>query len=265
MATEVELLQFRFSPYNEKVRWALDLKRIPHRRRSLLPGPHMATLRRLTGQTQTPVLRLDGVATFGSARILRLLERRFAQPRLIPEAPDEAAECERIERLFDDELGPRVRRAVLAPLLEAPAYLARTFADGQRPLTALAYRLLAPFARGPIAKGNGLDGPAAAADGEAAVREALDFVAAGSQRTGYLVGGRFTIADVTAASMLATVVSPPRSPMTRPAPMPAAVADFTARFASHPAAEWVRGIYRDHRGAAADFEGEAVYGGGSRT
>jgi hypothetical protein len=26
----IELLQFRHSPYNEKVRWALDLKRVPH-------------------------------------------------------------------------------------------------------------------------------------------------------------------------------------------------------------------------------------------
>ena len=31
----LELLQFRHSPYNEEVRWALDIKRVPHRRRSL--------------------------------------------------------------------------------------------------------------------------------------------------------------------------------------------------------------------------------------
>ena len=68
----IELLQFRHSPYNEKVRWALDLKRVPHRRRSLLPGPHMATVRKLTGRTTTPVLILDdGRALDGSARIYR--------------------------------------------------------------------------------------------------------------------------------------------------------------------------------------------------
>jgi hypothetical protein len=36
----IELWQFRASPYNEKVRWALDLKQVPHRRRSVLPGLH---------------------------------------------------------------------------------------------------------------------------------------------------------------------------------------------------------------------------------
>ena len=56
----LELLQFRHSPYNEKVRWALDLKQLPHTRRSLLPGPHMAVLKKLTGRTTTPVLVHDG-------------------------------------------------------------------------------------------------------------------------------------------------------------------------------------------------------------
>jgi glutathione S-transferase len=50
----IELLQFRHSPYNEKVRWALDLKRVPHRRRSLLPGPHMGVVKKLTGRATSP-------------------------------------------------------------------------------------------------------------------------------------------------------------------------------------------------------------------
>ena len=73
----IELLQFRHSPYNEKVRWALDLKQVPHRRRSLLPGPHVATVRRLTGRSTTPALRLDdGSVIDGSAHILEWLEWR---------------------------------------------------------------------------------------------------------------------------------------------------------------------------------------------
>ena len=79
----IELLQFRHSPYNEKVRWALDLKRVPHRRRSLLPGPHMGVVKKLTGRTQTPVLVTDaGEAIAGSAQILDWLERRYPEPCL---------------------------------------------------------------------------------------------------------------------------------------------------------------------------------------
>jgi hypothetical protein len=47
------LRQLQLSHYSEKVRWALDLKRIPHIRRSLLPGLHALQARRLTGDTTT--------------------------------------------------------------------------------------------------------------------------------------------------------------------------------------------------------------------
>ena len=32
------LWQYTFSNYNEKVRWTLDHRRIPHERRNILPG-----------------------------------------------------------------------------------------------------------------------------------------------------------------------------------------------------------------------------------
>ena len=84
-------------------------------------------------------------------------------------------------------------------------------------------------------------------DGERAITEALDFVANGIAETGYLVGGEFSIADLTAAAMLAPVVNPDHPAMKRPEPMPAATADLIARYADHPAAVWVHRIYREHR------------------
>jgi glutathione S-transferase len=42
-----ELLQFPYSNFNEKARWAFDWKGVPHRRTNLLPGPHMARVRRI--------------------------------------------------------------------------------------------------------------------------------------------------------------------------------------------------------------------------
>jgi hypothetical protein len=48
--------QFALSHYVEKVRWALDLKRVPHVRRSLLPGLHINRIKKMTSQTPVPVL-----------------------------------------------------------------------------------------------------------------------------------------------------------------------------------------------------------------
>jgi glutathione S-transferase len=130
----IELLQFRHSPYNEKVRWALDLKQVPHRRRSLLPGPHRATVRRLTGHTHTPVILADGQAIDGSARILEWLEARWPQPAIMPAEAAERAEALRIQQWFDEDLTPRIRRTVLDALLCQPPAFAGVFADGRPPL-----------------------------------------------------------------------------------------------------------------------------------
>ena len=49
------LWQFTASHYNEKARWALDWKRLPHERRAVLPGPHLARIWWETGQKQVEV------------------------------------------------------------------------------------------------------------------------------------------------------------------------------------------------------------------
>jgi len=257
--SDIELLQFRYSPYNEKVRWALDLKRVPHRRRSLLPGPHMRTVRRLTGQTQTPVLKLDGEWLAGSARIVEALERAFPAPALFPDdAAERAAACEIASR-FDDDFGPDVRRAGLGRTLEHIGYLAGMFAEARSPAARLAYRCTLPLAAPLIRRGNGIAGPEDVARGERAVAAALDFVAERSRATGYLQGARFSVADLTAASVLAPVINPPDSPMQRPAPVPPVLADWLAGWREHPGSEWVLSMYARHRGASSDAEGAVSY------
>lgn len=255
----IELLQFRFSPYNEKVRWALDLKRVPHRRRSLLPGPHMRVVKPLTGRTSTPVLLADGEAIDGSTRIIEWLEARWPEPRLLPADATERAEALEWVRRFDEDIAPRGRRTVLAALLQTPRYFADVFGDGRSDFARRAYSWVVPVAAPLIRKGNGITGDAAVADGLKAFDDGMDAVAARVQGRDYLVGNRFGIADLAVASTLAICVDPPDSPMTRPRPVAAPMAAFFARYAAHPAAAWVRGIYARHRHARADFDGDSAY------
>jgi len=254
----IELLQFRHSPYNEKVRWALDLKRVPHRRRSLLPGPHLATVRRLTGRTTTPVLLHDGQPIDGSARIIEWLDARYAVPALLPDDPALRDEALRIQRWFDDEITPRLRRVVLDALLRQPSYFARIFADGAPAWKQRAYALAVPLAAPLVRRGNGITGPASIEDGVRAANEALDFIAERGGATGYLVGASFSVADLTAASTLATVVRPTASPMSCPQPVSSGFRALIDRFAEHPGASWVRAIYARHRAATTDFDGPSA-------
>ncbi len=61
------------SPFNEKVRWALDYKRIPHRRRVLGPD-YLIRAWRATGHGTMPILWLDGKAIGDSTSITAGLE-----------------------------------------------------------------------------------------------------------------------------------------------------------------------------------------------
>jgi glutathione S-transferase len=253
--TMIELLQFRHSPYNEKVRWALDLKCVPHRRRSLLPGPHAATVRRLTGCTHTPVIVADGRAIDGSARILEWIEARWPQPALFPTDATDRAEALRIQQWFDEDLTPRIRRVVLDALLRQPAAFAGVFGDGRPPLQRLAYAIAVPLAAPLVRKGNGIAGEASVEDGHRAARQALDFVAERAGAEGYLVGARFGLADLTAGSTLAGLAQPPASAMAGPQPCGAAFAALRRRFEAHPAIGWTRQLYARHRGASRDFDG----------
>jgi glutathione S-transferase len=207
----------------------------------------MKAIRALSGQTKTPVVEIDGTAVAGSAAIVAALDARFPDRPLIPADPATRAAALKIQARFDDDFGPRLRRAVLAAFLDAGFYLPRCFSEGQPwPKRAL-YIAAFPMTRGLVRKGNGITGPDAVADGHVAVAAALDIVAETSAATGYLAGDAFSVADLAAASHMAAVIDPPNSPMARPAPLPAPVAALVSRYAAHPGAAWVRAIYARHR------------------
>ncbi|WP_417519655.1 glutathione S-transferase family protein [Minwuia sp.] len=242
-----ELWQFRFSPYNEKVRWALAWKNIAYTPRTVLPGPHIRKMLAISGQTKTPVLIMDGEVTPNSADIIARLERHQPEPPLMPTDDGARGRVLEIQRWFDDDIGPRIRRTVLDSMMGAHGYIAETFAgDAALPMR-LIYRAMLPLAAGRIRQGNGITGPEDIADGHAAIGEALDFIEAESAATGYLAGDAFTLADLTAAAMMAPVVNPDHPAMKRPEPMPKATRDLIDRHADRPASGWVRDIYRNHR------------------
>ncbi len=243
----IELWQFRFSPYNEKAGWALALKGVEHKARTVLPGPHMKKIRTLSGQTKTPVLVMEGKVIPNSADILMALDEHFPDPSLMPGESVDKARALELQQWMDDDIGPRLRKVVLNSMMGAYGYITETFAGDQSWPMRTIYRAVLPLAAQKIRKGNGIGGPEDIEDGHAAITEALDYVARETEATGYLIGARFTIGDLTAASILAPVVNPDHPAMKRPEPMPDATRKLVARYKDHPGSEWVRRMYRDHR------------------
>lgn len=244
---ELELHQFPYSHFNDKARWALAYKGVEHRRVNYLPGPHIPAIRSLSGQPQTPVLRIDGEVVAGSAAIIDRLERAFPTPALYPVAPENRTRALDWQSRWDASVGPAVRTALFSVLIDEPAYLCRIFSDGKGRLKRALYRASFPVARPMIAKGNGVTSAAAVAAAFDTTEAALDELAAAVRGSGYLAGDAFSVADLTAAALLAPLCEPPCVDMQRPGPAPPAMRALLERFATHPAIAWTCEQYARHR------------------
>lgn len=255
MSETIELLQFRKSHYNEKARWSLDWKGVPHRRRSLLPGPHARTITKLTGQSMVPVVRFGDQMVAGSASIIDELERRYPDPPLYPADLEERARARQLQSWFDDEVGPMVRRGIFAVLLGEPGYLCTLFAGHCVLPKRLAYRASLPLVSGLIRTSMGITDAASIDQALAVTEKAFDFVAKEAGPDGHLVGDSFSVADLAGAALLAPAVDVTHPDMVKPRPMPRAVEEWLARWAKHPGAEWVRDRYRKYRPEPAAIAG----------
>jgi glutathione S-transferase len=254
------LWQLQVSHFVEKVRWALDYKRIPHIRRALLPGLHAVKTRRLSGDTSTvPVLTLDGRSIGDSTRIIAAIEERWSQPPLYPE--DEAQRCRalELEEFFDEELGPHIRRAFYHELLPRPELMVPLFTDGRRRAPRALLRAGYPVLRVAMRRRFEISAESAA-HGRAKMVAAMDRLEREISSSGYLVGDDFTVADLTAAALLYPVARPPQFPypMVADDGLPDSLREFLDSLAQRPGGRWVAEIYRRHRGRSAELTSRDV-------
>jgi glutathione S-transferase len=243
------LWQLEISHYNEKVRWALDYKRIPHIRRSLLPGAHIVKAKSLTGDTSTtPVLTLDGRSIGDSTRIIAAIEERWPQPPLYPADPVERRRALELEEFFDEELGPHIRRVAYYELLPHPELVMPLFTHGQPVAARTAFRAGFSTLRQAMRGRFELTAEAAAAS-RAKTVAAMDRLERELSPSGFLVGDSFTVADLTAAALFYPGASPPefQYPMIPVEDLPESLREFRSELAARPGGKWVLEMYRRYR------------------
>jgi glutathione S-transferase len=248
------LWQLEISHYSEKARWALDHKRVPHGRRSLLPGAHIAAALMLTGgrSVTLPVLELDGRAIADSTAILAALEERFPEPPLYPADPEQRHRALELEEFFDEELGPHIRRVVFHDMLGEPAIFDEIAARVVPGRLGEAERLVGTYARGFSSLRFGAADDDAATIARSKVRAAmdrLDLELAGGDGD-HLVGDSFTVADLTAASLFCPLVGPEGGPTPPDQAMPAAFQALRDELGERPGYRWVEDTYRRYRAAS---------------
>jgi glutathione S-transferase len=249
----VVLWHIELSHYNEKARWALDYKQIPHERRVPIPGLHGIRASILTrgAQRRLPVLALNGRRIGDSTAIIAALEEHTPDPPLYPADPAQRARSLELEEWFDESLAPPLRRFVWHHTLpHTEAVLAALFTRPS-PVRASMLRATAPIARWAVRRDYDIDDQTATLARQEVVA-AMDRLEAELQPSGYLVGDAFTVADLTAAALFTPVLAPPERPYA-PRTVAAPVLELRDELSARPGGEWVTGTYRRHRGASAEL------------
>jgi glutathione S-transferase len=243
------LWQYNFSNFNEKARWALDFKQVPHERRSLLPGFPRAMAFSLRGTL--PVLDLGGERIMDSTRIIEALEHRFPERPLYPPDDAERRRALELEELFDERAGHDMRRVAFWELREDPGYMASYLATEQGTPVHTAIRAGIPVAWQFMKRRYDFSEDEFRRSREALVT-ALDRIEAERGGGEHLVGESFSVADLTAAALLFPLAWPDELQYDYPEPPRS---EFRESVRDHPAVAWVRETYRRHRGRSASVRG----------
>ena len=253
MSPEAPVLwHLEVSHYNEKVRWALDYKRVPHVRRAVTPVLQELRARRLRAGRTVPILQLNGRAIGDSTRIIEEIERRWPEPPLYPSDPEERRRALELEEYFDESCGHDVRRVLFSDNLAEPEKFLGMLYGPDHPRFGL-LKALAPLLA-PVVQWRYEIQPDRVAHSREVVRAALDKVEAEAGRSGYLVGDSFTVADLTAASILAPIVVPPEFPYIKLHPDERATQfrKYRASLTDRLGFKWVEDMYARHRGRSAE-------------
>jgi glutathione S-transferase len=208
VAGPLRLITIGFSHFCEKARWALDRSALNYREEDHVPLFHWRATLAAGGRT-VPMLVTPGRVLRDSTEILRFVDEHLsAGQRLFPEEPELRAEVTQLTAEFDRGLGPAVRRWLYFHVLTARPVAAELICSTGTAWERSAARRVLPVLRAMIGRGLKID-PASAERSRQRFQSSFDAVEArladGRQ---YLVGDRFTAADLTFAALAGALTQP---------------------------------------------------------
>jgi glutathione S-transferase len=245
------LWHLKVSHYNEKARWALDYKGLPHVRRAVEAGRHQKVAKRLSGGTTLPVLQLNGKVLGDSTEIIAELERVRPRPALYPADPALQQRALELEDHLDEELGPYSRLLAVHHAFKDKRLGFAMFVPDMPAMRRTIASAMFPRVRKQIDAYFGIN--------EQSVAQAFDRVRQAGKllrlevgNAGYLCGDEFSVADLTLASLLAPLVCPNQFPYPQPQRDHALFEPVRTVLREAGVDEWAREMYFRHRGVSAE-------------
>ncbi len=238
------LYQMPISHFCEKIRWALDYKQLDYRIHNLLPGFHVRTTKKLTGQTSVPILVDGDQIVHGSSRIITYLDQTYPERSLTPEDPRLCQEALDWETYADANIGMQIRLVCYDVLLDHPNLLIPMFTQGGpwygKPLMKWQY----PMVSRNIRKYMGIT-EASVTEASLRMCGALEAIEVHRGGRALMVGKHFSRADLSIAALLAPLFRPAGYGLQWPAHYPPELQTTVDRLATQLA--WPAEIYRKYR------------------
>ncbi|MFO1204418.1 MAG: glutathione S-transferase family protein [Burkholderiales bacterium] len=240
----IELYQFPFSHYCEKARWALEYKRVAYKPVNLLPGLHVKAVRRRAPKSCLPVLVDGKIAVQESSAIITYLDGRYPDPALTPGDPTEAREALEWERYLNEEIGVTLRLWFYYHALPDRDLALRVMLDGAawyaRPLYWLSY----PKVRSAMTRSMNINDDSAE-QSKHRMLLALGKLDDALNERQFLVGDRFSRADLTACALLSTFCLP--NDIEASGQFPPAIRAQRDQLKGRRFFRWVRDVYDNYR------------------
>ena len=244
------LITIPASHYCEKARWALQRRGIVFEESGHLPILHYAASYPASRTRTVPILVGDGPTLTDSTDILKFTDA-FAPPgdELFPAEPELHAEVSALEDHFDQKLGPAARRWVYFHLLPNATLAMQALGAGVGSTERGVGAVLFPLTRLAIRRGLGVY-PQKSAKSLARVQQIFaDVGQTLADGRNYLVGNRFTAADLTFAALSALVLCPPNYGAKLPSlsDVPPEMAHEICRLRDLPAGRFAMRLYAEDR------------------
>lgn len=244
----MELYQFPISHYCEKARWALQIKQLEFHEINSPPGLHKLILKIRAPQARPPLtvpLLTDGNSLIqGSSAIVDFAQRNPQGPPLGFDDPDLMRECQQKEQFLTDEVAPVLRSIAYGFFLPRKKFLLQTWGMGL-PTAARAWLLIAyPVLKRLISRMYDTENLHVH---HTRFNSALERLDSECERSHFLIGNRFSRADLAMAALLAPLDFPAEHPYPWPGPYPEDYRTFCLQHAERPCIRRVHSLYRNFR------------------
>jgi glutathione S-transferase len=246
------LITIPISHYCEKARWALDRAGVDYMETPHLQGIHVVVSKRAGGKGTTPVLVTDDAGVLGESADILAYADAHGPPELGLYGDGDGAEREeilRLERDFDEVLGPEGRLWMYHQLLDRPDLAVRYGVAGvptwERRALPRIFGLMGQL----ITRKLGVSADSAV-EAEYRVDATFDRVAERlADGRPYLVGERFSAADLTFAALAGAILMPPQwsIPLPPPDELPATAAAKVRTMRDHPAGRFALRMFEEER------------------